>query len=384
MDNPVASGDEAWRACVRRATDAMAVGHHSMNEDRWDDVAIRDIISMVLYCLHLRDGKSVTMIEWKSVLWHLRDDSRVSALVCSVLPGVDRGLDQQGDNGDPAVRRWRWLTRTWDPNAPVRPRNRPPASYELVHRGPDGDLLAAPEPRWDGLSRGIGDALPDPAVEVCTTWAAHVVQAVITARHGGYTALQRVRVTSGPFKGQRGYVRDLGWAFDDDMRIVDGPAGYVVDLDNTEGTEDIDARQLRRAFDRRWPQRQRGSLKDSLPRALSEPLPRHRTCAEDLETVLVRACNPRDVSDELRQTIAAAVDHHHLSIERGACPEPNRLSWRVVQHWYQLTEHYVEGQIAEVWEVELKQHLHDPDPVVYLALSEPEAQALIAQRMEHM
>ncbi|MFC9431613.1 hypothetical protein [Streptomyces sp. NPDC056987] len=233
------------------------------------------------------------------------------------------------------------------------------------------------------MSRGIGAALPDPAVEVCTSWAADVIQTVFIARHGGYATSQRVRVTYGPFKGQRGYVQQWGWAFDDDTQTVDA-VGYVVDLDDSEGTEDIDAHQLRRAFDRRWPLRQRGSLKDRPPAAMSEPLPPHPSCAEDLETVLARACNPQDVPDDLRQTIAAAVGHYHLSIGRGAWPEPNRVSWRVVQHWYQLTEHYIEGQIAEVWEVEFKQHLRDPDPVVYLALSEPEAHAVIAQRAKRL
>ncbi|MFE2938501.1 hypothetical protein ACFXKG_05410 [Streptomyces sp. NPDC059255] len=197
------------------------------------------------------------------------------------------------------------------------------------------------------MSRGIGAALPDPAVEVCTAGAADVVQAVFTARQGGYAALQRVRVTGGPFKGQHGYVQQPGWAVDDDTQSVDGPAGYVVDLDDTEGTRDIGAHQLRHALNRRWPQRKRGLLKDC-PFAVSEPLSPRLACAEDLEAVLARATNPQDVPEDLRQTTATAVDHHHLSISRGASPEPNGVSWQIVQHWYQLTEQYIDGRIAEM------------------------------------
>jgi hypothetical protein len=206
------------------------------------------------------------------------------------------------------------------------------------------------------------------------------VQAAIIAQHGGYATFQRVCVTSGPFEGQRGYVRESGWAFDDTTQTADGPAGYVVDLDDTEGTQDIDAHQLRPSSDHLWPRRQQGALKDGPPVGMSDPFPAHPSCAEDLEAILARAFNPQDVPEDLRQTIAAAFAHHHLDMGSGANPRPNRLSWRVVQHWYQLTEHYTEGQIAQVWEVEFKHHLHDPEAVVHLALSEPEAQTVITQR----
>ncbi|MFC9431614.1 hypothetical protein [Streptomyces sp. NPDC056987] len=107
MNRPKGSGDDAWEECVHRATAAMAVGRHAVNENCWDDVAIRDIIAVVLYSLHLREEKPVATVEWKSVLWHLRDDGRVSTLVRDVLPGANCNLGQGGENDDPVMQRWR-------------------------------------------------------------------------------------------------------------------------------------------------------------------------------------------------------------------------------------------------------------------------------------
>lgn len=374
----------AWDECVRRASVATAAEQPGgQDEGCWDFVAIRDIIAVVLYSLHLRDGQPVKNVPWNSVLWHLRDDDRVNTLAHEVLPPAGHCIDLSAESDDLVVERWRWLTRTWDPDAPVRPRKRQPPPWGKLFQSDRSERpedAEEPEPRWGGLSRGIGSGLPDPALEVCTSWAAHVVQAIIMGRNGGYATFQRVHVVDGPLKGHRGYVTEPGWAFDDEAQTVEGPAGYVVDLDDTEGTERIDAHQLTARRDHRWPQRPRGTLKDGPPPGLHDPLPPHPSCAEDLEAILTRASNPQDVPDDLRGAIAAAFAHHHLDMGSGASPEPNRVSWRIVQHWYQLTEHYTEGQIADVWEVIFKRHLHDSDPVVYLALSELEAQAVIALR----
>ncbi len=79
---------------------------------------------------------------------------------------------------------WRWLTRTWDPNAPVKSSFiEPLLAGEGASRS--GWVPDAPEPRWGGMSRSIGAGLPDLALEVSTTWAAGVVQTAIITELGG-------------------------------------------------------------------------------------------------------------------------------------------------------------------------------------------------------
>src|SRR4051812_10661708 len=91
---------EPWDEAVRRATDATAADRPGgMDEQCWDDVAMRSIVAMVLYALHLRD------------------DVRVAELVTTVLPRAGHDLARTAAPGDPVTERWRWLTRTWDPNA---------------------------------------------------------------------------------------------------------------------------------------------------------------------------------------------------------------------------------------------------------------------------
>ncbi|MFF3277434.1 hypothetical protein ACFYWU_41940 [Streptomyces chrestomyceticus] len=172
----------------------MGPHHSGGHEENWDFVAIRDIVAMVLYALHARDGRPVPQVPWDAVLWHLGSDGRVVTLVEGALPHLAPGsLAVPAD--ERIAERWQWLNKTWDPQAPLRPQL----------QGVDGT-----GPRWDGLSRGIGRALPDPAVEVCTSWAAIAVEAALTAERGGYRLFQRVRVAEGAFRNQYGYVRQLG------------------------------------------------------------------------------------------------------------------------------------------------------------------------------
>ncbi|MFC5252980.1 hypothetical protein [Streptomyces nigrescens] len=345
-----------------------------MDESCWDDVAMRGIVAMVLYALHLRDGRPVHKISWQTVLWQLGDDKRVHALVTAVLPGAGHNVARTAPPGDPVTECWRWLTRTWDPNAPMGSALvQPPVMHES-----HGDWVPdAPEPRWGGMSRGIGTGLPDPALEVCTNWAAGVVQRTIITECRGHHTHDRVEVTSGPFNGHRGYVRDVGWYFDDDAESVDGPAGYVVDLDDVEGTERIDADQVKPCSDLSWPRRPEGTLKDGPPPGWNAPHPPAKTCEEDLAELLSRATNPEAVPQELRRTIAAAHHHHHLELDWQASPGPQRYTWRVLLHWYQLTEHYADDQRAHLYEVVVKRHLNDPEPAHHLALNEDDLPAVI-------
>lgn len=369
---------DGWESAVRRASDATgACQPGGMDETCWDDVAMRGIVATVLYALHLRDRQPVEAIRWQTVLWQLHDDRRIDALVTAVLPGAGHDLSRTAPLGDPVTECWRWLTRTWDPNPPADSALR---QQPLSHTAPADWVPDAPEPRWGGLSRGIGRGLPDPALEVCTEiWAAGVVQQAIVAERGGHSAHDRVEVTAGPFKGCRGYVREVGWHVDDTAETVDGPAGYVVDLDNVEGTERIDADQVKECSDLSWPRRPEGTLKYGPPSDLNNPPPPPKTCAENLEEILRRAANPEIVPEQLRRTIGAGRRHHHVQLDWQASPSPQRFTWRVLLHWYQLTDHYADDQRANLYEVIVTRHLDDPEPAHLLALSEGDVPSVIAR-----
>lgn len=215
---------------------------------------------------------------WSSVLWWLHDDERVISLVEDTVPGAAQALTETTAGTEDAVLdRWRWLNRTWDPDAPVRRRNRPSsAGGTLRQSGHElfGTRVAVAGPRWDGMSRGIAGGLPDPALEVCTHWAAGAVASVLSAECRGFVVSQRVHVMAGDFTGRRGYVQDLGWIVDDEEQKLTGPAGYIVDLDGTEGTTPIDAEDLEAARDDRWARRPAGTLKDGPPQAGALRCPR--------------------------------------------------------------------------------------------------------------
>ncbi|MER7688221.1 hypothetical protein [Streptomyces sp. NPDC097610] len=163
---PRSPAPETWDEAVRRATDATAADRPGgMDEQCWDDVAMRSIVATVLYALHLRERQPVDAIGWPSVLWQLRDDVRVAELVTTVLPRAGHDLARTAAPGDPVTECWRWLTRTWDPV-------------------PD-----APEPRWGSMSRGIGKGLPDPALVMNSSG---VSRPSLSHQSGGF-GLDRVR-----------------------------------------------------------------------------------------------------------------------------------------------------------------------------------------------
>ncbi|MFJ3946237.1 hypothetical protein [Streptomyces griseoaurantiacus] len=384
MTAETTTAPSAWEAAMSRAT--VVVNRErpgGMNEDCWEDVAIRDIIAVVLYTLHVRHETPVDEVPWSKVLWWLWDDEQVIALVEDTLPGAGRALTTPDDKlSDLPLARWRWLNRTWDPDAPIRRRNVPPPPWEaLMQRGRDTTGEPLPEPRWEGMSRGIADALPDPALEVCTHWAAAAVSATFSAEQGGLAVHDRIRVHHGSIAGQGGYVRDIGWYFDDENQQVTGPEGYVVDLDDTEGTERIDAELLQPGTDLRWAHRPEGTLKAGPRPGLNAALPPVPSCAEDLERLLAGASNPEAVPEDLRSSIRGARRHHHLDMRRLAAPRPYRATAQLLLHWYELTERHTVDPAgrAEVWELLTTKHLRDEQPVRRLATSEAEAKALAKQ-----
>ena len=157
---------DAWDDAVRRATAVADRGRTGgMDKDFWDDVATRDIIAVVLYALHVRLDVAVDEVPWAKVLWWLWEDGQVIVLVEETVPGAGQALEPDGEPDDAVASRWRWLNRTWDPQAPFRRRNLPPAPWEaLLQRGSGDADGPRPEPRWEGISRGIADGLSDPAL----------------------------------------------------------------------------------------------------------------------------------------------------------------------------------------------------------------------------
>jgi hypothetical protein len=123
---------------------------------RWDDVAIRDIIAAVVYALHVRHETPVDEVPWSRVLWWLWDDEHVITLVEDGLPDAAQALTTPGDElSDPFLARWRWLNRTWDPQAPREaPQRAAPALGDLDAAAPrrrgraqDGAAVGGDEPR---------------------------------------------------------------------------------------------------------------------------------------------------------------------------------------------------------------------------------------------
>ncbi|MFD8978584.1 hypothetical protein [Streptomyces sp. NPDC059564] len=153
----------SWDAAVQRATaltSARTPG--GMDERCWDDVAIRGILAVTLYSLHLRNRQPVGDIRWQQVLWQLRDDARVTDLATAALTSGGHDLAPTAEPGDPVAGCWAWLTRAWDTRAPKTPVIDKRAA---VHVPSDlRQLPQVPELRWDGMTRGIGRGLPDPAL----------------------------------------------------------------------------------------------------------------------------------------------------------------------------------------------------------------------------
>ncbi|MFC7912533.1 hypothetical protein [Streptomyces sp. NPDC057386] len=193
MTAETTTSPSTWEAAVSRATvvaDRERPG--GMNEDCWDDVAIRDIITVVvLYALHVRHETPVNEVPWSKVLWWLWDDEHVIHLVEDTFPDAGQALTTPADElSDPLLARWRWLNRPWGPEAPIRRRNVPPPPWEaLMQRGRNAADGPLPEPRWEGMSRGIAEALPDPALVMNSSG---VSRPSLSHQSGGF-GLDRVR-----------------------------------------------------------------------------------------------------------------------------------------------------------------------------------------------
>ncbi|MFE6052869.1 hypothetical protein ACFQ6N_19100 [Kitasatospora sp. NPDC056446] len=216
-----------WRAAVRRAT-TLAAPHHEGS----DAAAVRDVITMILYALHLRERQPVAEVSWWTVLFHLQDAQHVIDLVEQTLQDTGHDviprLSFRSPNqrrADPIARRWARLNRPQDP----------PAAGP--HYGPDRRADSAPDVQ--GSRRGNR---PDPLIKACVPRAAAAVHAVL---EGSFTKHQRIRVTAGQYEGRAGFVLHPAWTLDrETLQIAVPPTTYIVDLDDLDDTVEIDASRL--------------------------------------------------------------------------------------------------------------------------------------------
>ncbi|MEU4300281.1 hypothetical protein [Kitasatospora aureofaciens] len=220
-----------WREAVRRAN-TLAAPHHEGSGDAADSASVRDVITMVLYALHLRERQPVAEVSWWTVLFHLQDDQHVIDLVEQTLQDTGHDVIPRLSFRSPDQRRADPITRRW--NRLNRPQN-PPATGP--HDGPDHRPESGPYVRG---SRPNGR--PAPIINACVPRAAAAVHAVL---EGGFIEHQRIRVTAGPYEGRAGFARRPAWRLDrETLQIVVPPAAYVVALDGLDGAVEIDASQL--------------------------------------------------------------------------------------------------------------------------------------------
>ncbi|MFD7737751.1 hypothetical protein [Streptomyces sp. MJM8645] len=225
-----------WREAVRR-TATLAL-HHEGSDDAADSSGVRDVITLILYALHLRERQPVADVSWWTALFHLQDDQHVIDLVeqtlqdtgHDVIPRLSfRSPDQR--RADPIARRWERLNRTRNTSHPQDP----PAA------GPHDGPTHRPDSGPDVQGSRHGNR-PGPIIKACVPRAAAAVHAVL---EGGFTEHQRIRVTAGPYEGRAGFVRRPAWRLDrETFQIVVPPAAYVIDLDGLDGAVEIDAGQL--------------------------------------------------------------------------------------------------------------------------------------------
>ncbi|MGW3228738.1 hypothetical protein [Kitasatospora sp. NPDC001095] len=369
----------AWRQATRRAHQVVTT-HLRVPFGSFDYLAVRDTIAMVLYCLHVVGKQPVTDVPWEKVPWYLRagEDELIEQLSQNSLSaaGHDTSPDYYGQvvpGVDHVADRYRWLTRTWNPTAPLEPSDAVDDDRALSRPNGSSDRL-----RWGGLQRHAHVKLPDPAIELFLPEAFAAVAIEVSARRGDLSPRQRVRVAAGPYEGQHGYVHQPLWHYDDREKSVaaDPVARYEVDLDDTAATVHLDAGCLAPGTDDVvWPRRTPGSFKEA-PAPASDPQPEdERPAAHELEALLARCANPANMPDQLRDTIAAAVSHCQCDIDLQACSQPSRVTWRIVRHDVQLE---AQAQVT-IWTVEITKHANDPAPATYLALDEQGVGAILSR-----
>jgi hypothetical protein len=361
-------GEEArrWRAAVARAG-TVAARSGAVDENSWDEVAIRDIIAVTLHALASRGRTPVAEVGWDVVLWQLNDADRVRALVDLIASDEPAGLAE----------RWAWLERVWNPHAPFRAHMADLSRARSPMSAVPGDDV---EPRWGGMTRGIARGLPDPALEIGLLHAAGAVGRELLTACSGLAHYARVAVIGGQYKGDAGYVRGPVWELDDERETVTTPpCGYEVSLDQDTAVSApvIEASFLRVLDDGlTWAQRPAGSAALLPPAFAPAPEP---DCAEHLASILSRSTNPQIVPEELRMQITASARYAPRLIEHRAAARPTRRSWRATEHRF-VPAAQADGFVS-VFEVEFTRSVFDRDPVCVLALDESEILPIIAAHL---
>jgi hypothetical protein len=185
---PVSSEHNLWAAAFARADGLAAArfGPRGDKQQNWDHHGVRGMLAVTIYAVALRNEQPVADVGLSRILVPLldRDDFLAQA---HVLAAAGHDLNTRTYSADPVVRQWKWLLRTWDPDA-------------------------APGTRWDGMTRGIARGLPDPAIDVLYGWARSAVEAPLVHERGGIARRTTVEITAGPHAGVMGRVE--GAVFD--------------------------------------------------------------------------------------------------------------------------------------------------------------------------
>lgn len=211
-------------AALRRAEELVLAAHLENARGRWswEGTAMRDLVALALYATGLRDRTPADETPLGRVLVPLFDQADFEQLVRAELTAAGHRLGaadsaEPADPADPVSVRWAWLHRRWDPDAPIGQ-------------------------RWDGLPRGVARGLPDPAIEICLSWAGGVVDRALAAERGALDRRTRVRIISGEFAGQSGTVETPAWLLTPAGDAVEPgpPAGYMVRLDRPDGIGDVE------------------------------------------------------------------------------------------------------------------------------------------------
>lgn len=360
-----------WCQALARATPLAARlgGAEEIDENNWDEVAIRDIIAVTLRALAARGHVPVAEVGWDAVLWQLQDADRLRALVDPLASAEPAPSEPEG-----FAARWAWLEQVWNPHAPFKAHLAELTQARYPFSAVHGDPVEA---RWDGMTRGIARGLPDPALEICLLHAAGAVGRQLLTACCGLADYTRVAVTGGQYGGDAGYVRGPVWELDDAHETVATPPyGYEVSLDQDVA---IPAPVIASAFLRvledglTWAQRPAGSVALLPPVLAPAVLP---DCAEHLALILARSSNPQIVPEDLRAQITASARYAPRLIEHRAAARPARRSWRAIEHCF-VPAGRADGFVS-VFEVEFTRSVVDTDPVCVLALDESEILPIIA------
>jgi hypothetical protein len=191
---------DRWTVALDRAS-VLAATVVPGGEGHWDFVAVRGVLAVTIYALAVRDSWEPRAVPLDDVAEVLEDRDSYLTLA-DVLTAGGHALDDT--TGDPVAAQWSWLLRHWDPGAP-------------------------PHLRWDGLTRGIGRGLPDPAIDVVNSWARI---ALTRASEPGECPARVISADrADALWGQSARHADglLRWSIADDPRWWDRVRGAVID-----------------------------------------------------------------------------------------------------------------------------------------------------------